>query len=293
MTCALRVLSLAGAACVVALGGCDVEISQERVRDKASKEIARMDEFNREWEASRQRDVDRVKRYQRWFERLRAIDHAALGLPEPAFGPDGASRPATASITFCSRLVAMPVRKPALTPEQWVAEYRDQVARFVAALHPDDYESYRAHYLAERQLARLACTARDSGPALRQALLGLLTEAESGDRARDQARLEADPTARPYASTKVGDAVRYTAAVYAIKHQIDSDLGQRTLRHMQSIDSFFQYRAKANLDADRSSLTLGFDPTGDYFMKKALLHNERKPRRMRSGNVRSGRPPSR
>ena len=278
---------LMGGMAVGVAAGCDDRTSQERVRDRARQEITESEQQNRAWQEARERDIATVQRYQRWFARVRAIDHGTLGLPEilPESLIDGASRPATVSETFCKRVAKLRVGKPQPGAEQWVAMYREQVARWLGALVPRSFESYRVHYLAERQLARLACIARDGGPALHQALVGLLGIPTA----------HAEPTQEfapdDIATTRLEDAIRYSAAIYAIKHSIDPDRGWSVLRALRSGESYFSHAAGKKFHSKAPPLSLGFDPDDDYHTARALLRNDLAGRkRMRTGNVRTVTP---
>ena len=113
-----------------------------------------IDRLNRERVEERKRDVELVREYRSWQDRLRATDHASLGLPlDDTFGP------VTADSRFCERLPSQPVP----SPERLAAEYREHADRFRAAVFPEDEKSYRAHYFAERHMTRLACLVRLGG----------------------------------------------------------------------------------------------------------------------------------
>lgn len=221
---------------------------------------------------SREQDIAAIERYESWFERLPEIDHAAMGLPEPERLPDGSTRPATLSETFCQRVAAMPVNRPAPEPAQWTAAYRDAARRFNDAIVSDSFESYRATYLAERQLARLACLARKDGPALQRALLSWLSRP-----VENAGRL--DPA---------DDAARHTAAVLAIKYDIDSERGWHALDETSDGGSFFSHAALQNFHKYPPPLSLGYDINRDYHTAKATLRNELKKRPRRRGRSAHG-----
>ena len=263
----MPLVALASLVAVASLG-CDAEERRKRERERARAEISRIEQLNREMVTSRQYDIAIIERYESWFERLRQIDHAALGLPEPERLPDGSTRPATLSETFCDRVTAMAQNRPFPSPTEWTAAYRDAADRFRKAIVEDSFEAYRATYIAERQLARLACLARDGGPALHRALLDFLIEPADMPKSLDAL----DP---------IDDATRYTAAVFAIKHGIDPGRGWRILEHAANGGSSFSYAANKNFHKYPPPLSLDYDINSDYHRAKATLRNElnKRPRR--------------
>ena len=274
MTSARRLVPLAVLATfwlvIAGSTGCDSEERRKRERKWARAEILRIEQLNRDMVESREQDIAAIRRYESWFERLRDIDHAAMGLPEPELQPDGSTRPATLSETFCQRVAAMPQNHPPPAPAEWTAAYRDAAERFSNAIVDDSFAAYRATYIAERQLARLACLARDGGPDLQRALLDFLIEPADMPESLD-------------ALDRTDDAARYTAAVFAIKHDIDPDRGWRVLDHAANGGSFFSYAANKNFHKYPPPLSLGYDINRDYRTKKVILRNELKKRPRRRG----------
>ena len=269
-------------------GGCDTRTSQERVRGQARQEIARNDQLNREWQQTREQDIARVRRYKNWFARLATIDHVSLGLPAPEFLPDGSIRPATGSATFCQRVVPWSAAEQKPTSEQWIAAYRQELTRFLSVTFPESYDAYRQHYLAERRLARLACSARADGTVLQQSLLGLLAPVDSGSQPGTDFDLDTD--LNEIAAANISDGIRYTAAIYTINHDIDPDRGWQVLRELRDSDSFFSEEVHEKLETSPSLLSLGFDLHRDYQAAIARLRNDWKGRPLRNGNVRRATP---
>ncbi|WP_428262864.1 hypothetical protein [Haliangium sp.] len=276
------------------LVGCDANSRDERAQKHARQESVEIDERNRRWQEMRQRKLATVERYRGWFARVAKIDHAALGLPQPEPLPDGSIPPATASETFCERLAALPNQAPRPTAEQWSRAYREQVARWRVAHFPQSYEEYRALYLSERQLARLACIARDGGPALRQALLAPLARPASASAVQAEDGANADIVLEPgfessYISPgDVDESVYYTAAVYAIKHGLDPDGGWNALRAIRDGESTYKFSAKAKFDENPPPLSLGCDADHEYVVALWWLRENRQPpKRLRAGQTRS------
>jgi len=300
------VVAWALAAGPAVIGGCEARTSDERVREKARQEILRTNERNREWQLERQENVTAVGRYKRWFARLNAMDHPALGLPEPEPLHDGIVRPATTSATFCQRVARSSAGQVKPTPEQWTAAFREYVARFVVVLEPGSYEELRAHYIAERHLARLACIARDGGPGLRQTLLDLLTASDAELDGDFEAGIDAAPASVrvslvsvpygpwPDGDTEnrwmVGQAVRYAAAVYAINQGLGPAQVDKALDLLSKAGSLFGFELHDRLQQDTRPVSLGYDLASGYHTVQRILRRDLKERRLRNGQVRSARP---
>ena len=184
-----------------------------------------IDRLNRERVEERKRDVELVREYRSWQARLRATEHASLGLPlDNTFGP------VTADSRFCERLPSQPIP----SPERLAAEYREHADRFRAAVFPEDEESYRAHYFAERHMTRLACLVHLGGEGHKRTFVALLDHE------------------RP--------AVRFTAALHAINRDIAPDVGYRVLRDNTAGSwQFFTHASAKALAQDAPPLELGFD----------------------------------
>ncbi|WP_428267753.1 hypothetical protein [Haliangium sp.] len=269
------------------MAGCDSRSRDERAREQVRQDTTDRDEQNRWWQEARQRKLATVERYKGWFKRLTAMDHAALGLPDPEPLPDGSIPPATRDETFCQRLAALSNQPPELTPEQWLSAYREQATRWRVASFPQSYEEYRALYLAERQLARLACIARDGSPTLRRALLDCIGKLPTG---ADDADTEFEPGFESFyiSPSDVDETMYYTAAVYAIKHGLDPEAGWNALRTLRDGETLYSLPAKTKLSRDPPPLSLNFDANHEYDMALWWLRENRDPpKRLRAGKTHS------
>ena len=225
--------------------------SHEQERAERRQEILRLDQLNRERERGVQRDRALVRQYQDWMRQLELLDHADLGLPDP----DGSLGPVTADATFCQRLPDTTAPDPA----ELIALYQRHAAALHDALYPETFAEYRAHYLAERTLTRLACLASLGTPALRQQFLRLLHD--------DQ------------------ESVRYTAAIHAINRDLDRAAGWNTLETLARDGDYYRSRAQRLTTEHEGDALLppGFDLNTDYERTLGNLRRDRKWHKPRTG----------
>lgn len=206
--------------CLLGLSGCEGMVSErdERPDDRT------IDRLNRERSEAREKELALVNEYRSWQASVRAMDLAAVGLPQDqSFGP------ITGDPGFCGRL---PVQGTP-TPDRLLAEYRAHADAFRESVFPEDEASFRAHYLAERHMARLACQTRAGGTQHRRAFAQLLGS---------------EPP-----------VVRFTAALHAINLDIAPDAGYRVLKEIAGKQQFFTHAAAKALTQERLPLELGFD----------------------------------
>lgn len=206
--------------CLLGLVGCDGLVSE---RDKRPDDET-IDRLNRERIEEREKDLARVNEYRSWQESVRALDLVALGLPQDqSFGP------VTGDPGFCDRLPSQ------ATPsaDRLLTEYRGHARVFRESVFPKDEASFRAHYLAERHMTRLACQFKAGGPEHRRAFAHLL-ESEI-------------------------PAVRFTAALHTVNLDIARGAGYQVLKEIAGEQQFFTHAAAKALTQERFPQELGFD----------------------------------
>ena len=272
-----------------ALLGCRARSNDKKTRERVHQEIAQHDQYYRDRAALRDDDLAIIEKYLGWFEPIRAIDHAARGLPPPEELPDGTIRQATESEVFCDQVAAMHEGDARPSPAEWTAAFREQAARWTVASPPWDGEQFRDLYLAERQLAKLACIARDGGPALRGALLAPLDAPVVKAFPEDDIHPPLEPGfGQDVTVAMVDETVQYVAAIFAIVHELDPAKGERMLRAMgQGDNRMFGAEARGFIKGHLRPFSLNPYRDTEYEMARQSLGPDYKgPRKMRTGTIR-------
>jgi len=287
LVAAALVLAMLGA-----FGGCDGKSSQENHRDNARQEnIAQIEQNSRKYEHYQRQHLETIERYQQWFDDLLALDYATLNLPKPEKQLDGSLGPATPDPDFCKRVAALPSQQPEMNSQDWQTQYRQYAAQWRSVLFPQSYQQFEEHYLAESQLARLACLAQNGNPALREALLELLIapvrfSSPIDGRANTELDLEPGFEEQLVAVHEVDETVQYTIAVYAIKHDISPEKGWYKLREIIDNGRFFDFSAKEKIGMDPEHFGLGYDPNVRYRLaKESLQRHQSRRNRPRTGTM--------